>query len=86
MNLIQMKLLNNGVDRAPAEQLSSLNEISSAGNRLYLLSCWSKRPHRKPQTTQVVDMSIGCSSQTDSKGPLLKIELTEHGEFEPLPI
>lgn len=84
MNLIQIKLLNNGVDRAPAAQLSPLNEVSSAGNRLYLLSCWSKGPHRKQQTTQVVETSIGCSPPTDGKDLLLKIELTEHGEFEPL--
>ena len=37
-----------------------------------LLSCWPKRFHGNPQTTQVVASTIGFSPQTDSKDPWLK--------------
>jgi hypothetical protein len=53
------------------------------------LSCWPKGSHGNSQTTQAVVRTIGCSSQTDGKAPVLKItptQLTEHGEVELVPI
>jgi hypothetical protein len=78
-----MTLPNNGEDRVPPGHFLSPNGVSSTGTGLYLIESLVKGVHWESPTTQTVAKSIGCSSQTDSKAPLLKItptQLTEHGE------
>lgn len=45
------------------------------------LSCCQKCLHRNPQATQAVAKTVGCSSQTDSKDPLLKTTPTLNMEM-----
>lgn len=83
-----MKLSNSWGNRAPIRHLSSPNETSKIGIRLHLFELLAKGSHGKPQTTQSVGKTIGCSPQTDRKTPLLKTiptQFTEHGEVHLVP-
>lgn len=64
------------------------NEASCTRIGLHLIPLLAKGSHGNPQTTWADDKAISCSSQTDSKTPLLKTtstQLTEHGEVKLVP-
>lgn len=82
-----MKSLNSGRDRAPNRAHHQMRLLRLGLGFIYL-SCWLKGSHGKPQTTQSVGKTIGCSPQTDSKAPLLKttaIQSIQHGEVYLVP-
>lgn len=43
------------------------------------------QPIENPQITQDIDKAIGCSPQTDSNAPLVKIILSATGNMELMP-
>lgn len=60
--------------QSPYQTYFSPSETFMDKNRLHIiqLSCWPKGTYRIPDTTEAVVRTIGCSSQTYGKAPLLQ--------------
>ena len=88
MKAISMESPNNERDRILPGHLLLPNETSSTRIGLCLIELMAKRTSGESQTSWAVAKITGCSPQTDSKAPLLKItptQLTEPGDVELVP-